>query len=61
MNAGWWVAIGLAAWFGVAVAAGLLLSGFFRRSSQARDALDAQEQKTLAERGVPPQDGPRAA
>jgi hypothetical protein len=42
MDAWWWVAIGLLAWLGVSLAAGLLLSPFFRRSSQARDALDAQ-------------------
>ncbi len=43
MGAWWWVLIGLAAWSGVALAAGLLLGGVFRRCSQARDALDAQE------------------
>jgi hypothetical protein len=61
MSAWWWVLIGLAAWSGAALAAGLLLSGFFRHSSQARDALDAQELKTLADCEEPPQDGPRAA
>ncbi len=61
MSAWWWVLIGLAAWSGVALAAGLLLGRVFRRSSRARDALDAQERKTLAERAEPPQGGPRAA
>jgi len=61
MNAWWWVAIGLVAWFGVSLAVGLLLGGAFRRCSQARDALDAQAGVTLAERQEPPQDGPRVA
>lgn len=61
MDAWWWVAIGLLAWFGVSLAAGLLLSPFFRRSSQARDALDAQAGETRAERQDPSEDGPRVA
>jgi hypothetical protein len=61
MNAWWWVAIGLVAWFGVSLAVGLWLGGAFRRSAQARDALDAQEGEILAERQEPPQDGPRVA
>jgi hypothetical protein len=68
MDAWWWVAIGLLAWFGVSLAAGLLLGRFFSRSSQARDALDAQERalgaqerEALAERLDPPEDGPRVA
>ena len=61
MDAWWWVAIGLLAWLGVSLAAGLLLGRFFSRSSQARDALDAQEGGTLAERQDPPDDEPRVA
>ena len=61
MDAWWWVAIGLLAWFGVSLAAGRLLGRFFSRSSQARDALDAQEGETLVERQDPPEDGPRVA
>ena len=61
MNAWWWVAIGLIAWFGVSLAVGLLLGRVFRRSSQVREALDAQERETLAERQEPPQEGPRVA
>jgi len=72
MSAWWWVLIGLAAWFGVALAVGLLLGPVLRRSSAAREALDAQ----LGQMGQtpdgregppqdgqprPPQDGPRAA
>jgi hypothetical protein len=61
MNTWWWVAIGLIAWFGVSLAVGLLLGRVFRRSSQVREALDAQERETLAERQEPPQEGPRVA
>jgi hypothetical protein len=59
MNA-WWVAIGLIAWFGASLAVGLLLARGFRRSSQAREALDAQERETLAGPRAA-QDGPRVA
>jgi hypothetical protein len=58
MSAWWWVAIGLVAWFGVALAMSLLLSPFFRRSSQTRESLDAQIAGALAGRqslsGSPP-------
>ena len=56
MNA-WWVAIGLIAWFGASLAAGLLLAQVFMRSSQAREALDTQERETLAEGQEPPRMG----
>ena len=67
MSAWWWVPIGLAAWFGVALAVGLLLGPVLRRSSQAREALDTQLRGTRAggeeppRNGKPTQDGPRAA
>lgn len=61
MSAWWWVPIGLAAWFGIALAVGLLLGPGFRHSSRARDALDAQTGETPSGRDEPPQDGPRAA
>jgi hypothetical protein len=62
MDAWWWVAIGLLAWFAVSLATGLLLGRFFGRSSQARDALDArEEEEALAEHQDPPEDGPRVA
>jgi hypothetical protein len=38
----WWVPIGLAAWFGVAVVAALCIGPVLRRSSEARKALDQQ-------------------
>ena len=72
MSAWWWVLIGLAAWFGVALAVGLILGPVLRRSSQAREALDAQlgrmgetpdgrEGPPQGGQPRPPQDGPRAA
>ena len=57
MSAWWWVAIGLAAWLGAALAMGLLLSPFFRRCSQVREALDAQVAGTLTGRQQPPGHG----
>jgi hypothetical protein len=57
MSAWWWVAIGLVAWLGAALAMGLVLSPFFRRCAQARDALDAQVAGTLTGRQPPPGSG----
>ncbi len=61
MSAWWWVAIGLATWCGLALAAGLLLGPGFRAASRAREALDAQIGKPPPGRDKPPQDGPHAA
>jgi hypothetical protein len=61
VSAWWWVPIGLAAWFGIALAVGLLLGPVLRHSSRARDTLDAQMRETPSGRDEPPQDGPRAA
>jgi hypothetical protein len=38
----WWVPIGLAIWFGVAVVAALFIGPVLRRSSEDRKALDQQ-------------------
>jgi hypothetical protein len=38
----WWVPIGLAAWFLVAVVIGLCIGPVLRRSSQVRESLDQQ-------------------
>jgi hypothetical protein len=38
----WWVPIGLAAWFGVAVVAALFIGPALRHSSEAREALEQQ-------------------
>jgi hypothetical protein len=67
MNVWWWVPIGLVAWFGVSLAVGLFLGPVLRRSSRAREALEADMGETPARResppqnGHPPRDGPRAA
>ena len=53
MSAWWWVAIGLVAWLGAALAMGLLVSPFFRRCSQAREARDAQVAGALTGRQQP--------
>jgi hypothetical protein len=61
MNSWWWVLIGLAAWFGVSLAVGLMWLGpALGRSARARDALDAQAGETPG-REKSPHDGPRAA
>jgi len=39
MNPWWWVPIGLAAWFLIALAKALLLGPVLRRSSKAREQL----------------------
>ena len=57
MNAWWWVLIGLVAWFGVSLAAGLILGPVLRRASRAREALDADPGETPAGREKPPQNG----
>jgi hypothetical protein len=61
MSAWWWGAIGLVAWCGLALVAGLLLAPFLKDAAQAREALDAQLGETPHERDKPPQDGPHAA
>jgi hypothetical protein len=53
MNAWWWVLVGFAAWLGVSLAVGLWLGPVFRRSSQAREALDPHRGDT--------REAPRAA
>ena len=42
MNAWWWVPIGLAAWFLVAVVMALCIGAALGRASQARESLDRQ-------------------
>jgi hypothetical protein len=42
MNPWWWVPIGLAAWFLVALAIALCIGPVLRRSSQAREFLSRQ-------------------
>jgi hypothetical protein len=42
VNAWWWVPIGLAAWFLIAVVTALGIGAVLRRASQARESLDRQ-------------------
>jgi hypothetical protein len=54
----WWVPIGLAAWFGVAVVAALFIGPALRRSSEAREALERQlTDMPVSLRVPPPSDG----
>ena len=50
MNPWWWVPIGLAAWFLVAIVASLLIGPVLRRSSQARESLDQDPDESSDER-----------
>jgi Kef-type K+ transport system membrane component KefB len=60
VNPWWWVLIGLAAWFLVAILAGLLIGPVLRRSSQARESSSQLPEETSAEHG-PPQDERQAS
>jgi hypothetical protein len=58
VNPWWWVPIGLAAWFLVAIGVGMLIGPVLRQSSQARDSLDqefldTELEETPDERGPP--------
>jgi hypothetical protein len=61
MDPWWWVPIGLAAWFLVALAIALCLGPVFRRSSQPREALDQQLGETQNEPHEPPRDKRQAS
>ena len=50
MNPWWWVPIGLAAWFLVAIVASLLIGPVLRRSSQARESLRQDPEESSGER-----------
>jgi hypothetical protein len=58
MSPWWWVLIGFAAWFIVSLAVGRWLGPALRRSSQAREAIEAQMGEIPAGRDEPPEDGP---
>jgi hypothetical protein len=60
VNPWWWVPVGLAAWFLVAVVAGLLIGPVLRRSSQARESLLQKPEETAGE-GGPPQNERQAS
>lgn len=61
MDPWWWVPIGLAAWFLVALAIALCLGPVLRRSSQAREALDQPLGETPDEPHEPPGDQRQAS
>lgn len=54
MNAWWWLPIGLAAWFAIAVAVGLWFGPVLRSCSQAREAVDQHTAEILAMPQEPP-------
>ena len=56
MSPWWWVLIGFAAWFIVSLAVGRWLGPALRRSSQAREAIEAQMGETPPRREGPPED-----
>jgi hypothetical protein len=56
----WWVPIGLAAWFGIAVAIALFIGPALRRGSEAREALD-QQLRDLPDEHEPFQDEQQAS
>ena len=60
MNPWWWVPIGLAAWFLVAIVVSLLIGPVLRRSSQAR-ATFSQEPEETSDESKPPQDERQAS
>lgn len=64
MNPWWWVPIGLAAWFLVAIGAGMLIGPVLRRSSQARESLDQElldTERKETSNGEPPHDERQAS
>jgi hypothetical protein len=46
VNTWWWIPIGLAAWFLVAVVMALCIGAVLRRAAQARESLDRQVMET---------------
>ena len=56
MDPWWWVPIGLAAWFLVALAIALFIGPVLRRSSQAREALEQHLRESPNEPREPPGD-----
>ncbi len=61
MDPWWWVPIGLAAWFLVALAIALCIGPVLRRSSQARETLDQHSGGTPNEPHEPPADKRQAS
>ena len=60
MNTWWWVPIGLAAWFLVAIVASLIIGPVLRRSARARE-FPSQEPEEPSGAREPPQDQRQAS
>ena len=54
MDLWWWVLIGIAAWFLVALGVGMCIGPVLRRSSQALEAIDQQWGEIPAKPHEPP-------
>jgi hypothetical protein len=50
VNPWWWVPIGLAAWFLVAIVAALLIGPVLKHSTRIRDSLSREPEETSGER-----------
>jgi len=61
MDAGWWIPIGLVAWFALSAGVGLWLGPVLRSCSQTREALARQMAESLAVAQEPPQDWRQAS
>jgi hypothetical protein len=65
VNPWWWVPIGLAAWFLVAIGVGMLIGPVLRRSSRARESPDQElldsELEEMPDKRGPPQDERQAS
>ena len=57
MNPWWWVPIGLAAWFLVAIVVSLLIGSVLRRSSQASEILGQQASEIIGQEPEETSDG----
>ena len=60
MDPWWWVPIGLAAWFLVAIVAALIIGPILGRSAQARESYSQKSEDTPGER-EPPEDARQAS
>jgi hypothetical protein len=56
VNPWWWVPIGLAAWFLVAIVAALLIGPVLKRSARIRDSLRSEPEWAADEEDEPSED-----
>jgi len=61
VNPWWWVPIGLAAWFLLAIAAALLIGPVLKRSARIRDSLRPEPEWTSDEEDEPSEDERQAS